>query len=200
MDLQTIDAYESGADAIFARHTTFARERHHARLLKWLLLGEPTADVGSGSGADLAWLVSEGFPAVGYDPVPALRTFSIQHFPELDVRDASLPDLVAVLDQTYGNVVCSAVLMHLPDHSVARSIMNLARILRPGGRLLLTFRTSNNQQNREDDGRLFTPISRTMLESAFFDANLRLLDQRTNEDPTRPSVIWTAIAAEKASS
>ena len=35
--------------------------------------GESTADIGAGSGRDLAWLVANGFPAVGYEPSAGMR-------------------------------------------------------------------------------------------------------------------------------
>lgn len=139
MDRQTLDAYERQAEAIFSRHTRFDRTTHHERLLAWLRPGEPTADSGSCSGADLAWLVSQGFPAVGYEPGAGLRQLAIATFPEVDVGASSLPDLVDGPDGAFGNVVCSAVLMHLPLASILPAIASLSRILRPGGRLLLSY-------------------------------------------------------------
>ena len=197
MDRRTQEVYEDQAEEIFARHVTIGRKRHSAWMLAHLLPGEPTADIGSGSGIGLEWLKSQGFPAVGYEPARALRELSLDSFPGITVMDAALPDLAGIADNSFGNVVCSAVLMHLPLDSIFGSFVNLARILRPGGRLVLTFRTSNNQRDREDDGRLFTPISTELVDTSLRDADLELISRETNEDPSRPGIIWTSVAAEK---
>jgi SAM-dependent methyltransferase len=118
-------------------------------------------------------------------------------YPELDVRDAALPTLDVVQDKTFGNVVCSAVLMHLPLESIPSAIANLARILRPGGRLVMSYRRSRDGAEREDDGRLFTPIPPQLLTRSLQAAGLTELHQSTNEDTNRPGVTWTEVVAER---
>jgi SAM-dependent methyltransferase len=197
VDSRTLAAYERRAESIFTSHTTANRLAEFQHLLRWLLPGEPTADVGSGSGVVLTWLVERGFPAVGYEPVAALRELSLMAYPELDVRDAALPTLDVVQDKTFGNVVCSAVLMHLPLESIPSAIANLARILRPGGRLVMSYRRSRDGAEREDDGRLFTPIPPQLLTRSLQAAGLTELHQSTNEDTNRPGVTWTEVVAER---
>jgi SAM-dependent methyltransferase len=197
MDEQTIEAYEQLAEAIFSRHTRFDRTTHHERMLPWLRPAEPTADVGSGSGADLAWLVSQGFPAVGYEPVAGLRQLAIATFPGIDVRASSLPDLEGVPVGAFGNVICSAVLMHLPVSSISPAIASLSRILRPGGRLLLSYRPGKDGAEREDDGRLFTPIAPDLINRFLSESELRVVHQSATADPNRPGVIFERFVAEK---
>jgi hypothetical protein len=43
-----------------------------------------------------------------------MRAEALAAFPDLDVREAALPDLAGVPDGAYTNVLCNAVLMHLP--------------------------------------------------------------------------------------
>jgi SAM-dependent methyltransferase len=200
MDSRTLDAYEWQAEKIFTRHTSFDRTTHHERLLDWRHPGEATADIASGSGTDLAWLVSLGFPAVGYEPVAGLRQLATATFPEIDVRESSLPDLEGVPSGAFGNVICSAVLMHLPSESIRPAIASLARILRPGGRLLLSFRRGKNGAEREDDERLFTPIAPDVLSTYLSELGLRALHQSKTEDPSRPGIIFNRLVAEKMAS
>jgi len=197
MDDQTVEAYEQQAEAVFSRHTRFDRSTHHERLMPWLHPGEPTADIGCGSGADLAWLVSQGFPAIGYEPVARLRQLAIATFPGIDVRASSLPDLEGVPDSAFGNVICSAVLMHLPQASISPAIASLSRILRPGGRLLLSYRPGRDGAEREDDGRLFTPIAPDLLNRYLSESGLQVLHQSATADPNRPGVIFERFVAEK---
>src|SRR4051812_35943036 len=63
VDDATLDIYEREAEAIFRRHTSAGRQRHRERAVAHFIGGGATADIGSGSGRDLAWLNANGFPA-----------------------------------------------------------------------------------------------------------------------------------------
>lgn len=197
MDRRTLDVYEAQAETIFARLTTANREAQFDCLRQWLLPGKPTADIGSGSGVLLGWLAEQGFPSIGYEPVEALRTLTMESYPELDVREAALPELAGVPDEAFSKLVCSAVLMHLPLDSIRLAIINLARILRPGGRLVMMYRRSRDGAEREDDGRLFTSISTDLMDRSLRDTGLKLLQRSQNNDESRPGIIWTEVVAEK---
>jgi hypothetical protein len=56
---------------------------------------------------------------------------------EQEFQCDSLPDVPTVPDQAFANVLCSGVLMHLPREHLPPAALTLARILRPGGRLVL---------------------------------------------------------------
>jgi ubiquinone/menaquinone biosynthesis C-methylase UbiE len=103
--------------------------------------GEHVLDVGCGSGAvtrDIARRVSERGRAVGLDPSPKLlalaREFAAEagladrvEFREGDALRLPFPD------RSFDVVVCATVLSHVPGGEAA--IPELARVLRPGGRL-----------------------------------------------------------------
>jgi 2-polyprenyl-3-methyl-5-hydroxy-6-metoxy-1,4-benzoquinol methylase len=122
----------------FARYNPGAR--HRRRLIVDCLSQERFAsvlDVGCGNGELLA-LLHEAFPSVstlvGVDLSPdqvernARRLAGMEFF-AMDVqRDA--------IDRTFDLVVCSEVIEHLDDPRAA--VKNLARMVRPGGRLLVT--------------------------------------------------------------
>ncbi len=114
MDERTLGVYDREAEAIAARHRAGAHELLHEAALTHFLRGQPTADIGTGSGRDLAWLVANEFPAVGYEPSAGMRRELTATYPSLEVHDASLPELTAIPDASYANVLCAAVLMHLP--------------------------------------------------------------------------------------
>jgi SAM-dependent methyltransferase len=97
--------------------------------------GAPTADIGCGSGRDVAWLRDLGNQAVGYDASEGMLREARAAYPGIDVRHDSLPELASIPDGAYANVLCSAVLMHLPREDLITAAINLARILAPGGRL-----------------------------------------------------------------
>jgi SAM-dependent methyltransferase len=158
VDTQTIGVYNTNAAVLCARYRLIAPTEllQHAR--GFFHPGQPSADIGCGSGRDVAWLNAQGFPANGYDASPAMLHEARAAFPGIDVREAALPGLNGIANQAYANVLCSAVLMHLRREDLGSAVGNLARVLRPGGRLLLAYRSSEAEGQREADGRLFTAI------------------------------------------
>ncbi len=65
MDALTIAAYEADAPRQAAYQRSVSPGPVHRLASAFFHPGEPTADVGCGSGRDTAWLVRQGFPAVG---------------------------------------------------------------------------------------------------------------------------------------
>jgi len=197
LDAQTIHAYNSTATA--------RCELYRLILPTELLLfapgffhpGQPTADIGCGSGRDVVWLNEHGFPSIGYDASPAMLAEARTAYPGLDVRAAALPKLAGVPDGAYANVLCSVVLMHLLRKNLGGAVRSLARILQPGGRLLLSYRSSAVATEREADGRLFTAIPPGELTLHLDAAGLRVSKERQQVDAYRPSVRWFIFLAEK---
>lgn len=95
------------------------------------------------------------------------------------------------------NVLCNAVLMHLPAKALAGAVQALIRMLRPGGRLVLTFRPSSAEGERESDGRLFTSSAPDDLARLAAAADLRVLRREVRADDERPAVIWHSLVAER---
>lgn len=197
MDERTLGVYDREAEAIAARHRAGAHELLHEALLTHFLRGQPTADIGTGSGRDLAWLVANGFPVVGYEPSAGMRRELTATYQSLEVHEASLPALTAISDASYANVLCAAVLMHLPPESLQEALRNLARITRPGGRLALTWRTSQSASDREADGRLFSPIDTNKAASILAEYGVEVINRETEQHPRQPGATWTLLLAEK---
>ncbi|HQY31171.1 MAG TPA: class I SAM-dependent methyltransferase [Thermomicrobiales bacterium] len=198
MDERTIASYEANAGAIFRRHISHGRSRMNDRIVRHFHAGGQTADIGSGSGIMLDWLQTQGYPAIGYEPVAALRNLSTTTFPAITVLNDALPDLETIPNDTYANVLCSAVLMHLPIASVPASIANLVRILAPGGRLLLTYRNGHGDVERETDDRLFTPLAIDVAAAMILKTGAQIQEQVVEADPDRPDIHWTIFTVERS--
>jgi ubiquinone/menaquinone biosynthesis C-methylase UbiE len=175
MDRQTLAAYDTAAAA-------FAQEWHqqappsdlHASIRRFFKPGL-SADIGCGSGRDVAWLVANGFPAVGYDPCEGLLNVARARYPQLEFVAAALPELTGVSDNTFDNVLCETVLMHLDRGSVVASVKRLRAILKPGGTLYLSWRVSQFDQ-RDQYGRLYALIDKGLIAGALA-AETLLLDE-----------------------
>ncbi len=195
MDRETIASYEANAGEIFNRHISHGRDRMNQRILAWFHPAALTADIGSGSGIMLNWLLEQGYDTVGYEPVAALRQMSQEHYPAITVHNDGLPDLATIPDATYANVLSSAVLMHLPAESVEASLRAFVRITAPGGRLLISWRHGTDGAEREPDGRLFTPIEITEAADILQSAGATIHNQTVEEDISRPGVQWSILTA-----
>src|SRR5262249_10218920 len=195
VDRETLQAYERGAAEIAARHRAIAPAELHRLLLGFFHPAQPTADIGCGCGRDVAWLAQHGFPAAGYDPSEQMVRAAREFYPEQEFHCDSLPDLPTVPDKAFANALCSGVLMHLPREHLAPAVHTLARILKPGGRLVLSCRESRSGSEREPDGRLFTPIAPGELTRLLEAAGFQVLVSTRQHDsgPSEPG--WSVLAA-----
>lgn len=198
MDAQTLAAYERSAPERCAHYRLIVPTELRQFAQGFFHPGQPTADIGCGSGRDVAWLNQHDFPAVGYDASPAMLAEARLAYPAIDVRADSLPALASIPDAFYANVLCGATLMHLPAEELPGAVAALARILRPGGRLLLSVRSSGTGDPREADRRLFTPLSAELLGQLLAGAGLVVQQVRHEADYYRPRVSWLTMLVERA--
>jgi len=147
----------------------------------------------------VTWLESEGFDAVGFDASVAMLEQARGAFPDGEFVREALPDLKSVDSDAFDNVLCSATLMHLRREDLNGCVINLARVLRPAGRLILTYRDSREGDEREADGRLFTAIPVGKLVLLLESAGFPVVDTRRQDDSVRPDVKWSVVIAENIS-
>lgn len=197
MDAQTLAAYEADA----ARHAAFQRDvlpgLLHDLIRSLFHPGGRTADIGAGAGRDAAWMAAQGFVVTAYEPSPAMRAQALAAFPALEFRDAALPYLDDVPRNSYANVLCNAVLMHLAPDEGERAVLVLGALLCPGGRLLLRYRGPRRTGEREADGRLFTAIDPDVLARRLIAAGLDVVHEEATSEEFRPDVTWYTVVAER---
>jgi SAM-dependent methyltransferase len=114
----------------------WAWPRRRALLLGEARPGERVLDLGCGAGRFVAALRDAGADAIGVELADAALSRARANVPGADLRlvepDGSLP-----LDHSSVDLVwCSEVLEHVPD--TAHLLLEVRRVLRPGGRLLVT--------------------------------------------------------------
>jgi len=178
MDHQTLAAYDAEAP-------NFARDWHaqpppvdlHAVVKRFFRPGR-TADIGCGSGREVAWLDGNGFAAIGYDPSEGLLREARARYPRLTFATAALPDLSGIADGSFDNVLCETVIMHLEDAAMAPSVRRLVAILRPGGCLYLSWRVTQGADQRDAHGRLYAAFDARHVADALAGAAI-LMDEET---------------------
>jgi SAM-dependent methyltransferase len=99
----------------------------------WLATGQTILDAGCGPGGNGAWLARHG-SVVGFDLAPEGLEFVRARRPELAPVRGTLTAL-PFADRTFDLVTAVTVVYSVPDDGTA--VAELARVLRPGGALVL---------------------------------------------------------------
>jgi SAM-dependent methyltransferase len=170
VDLQTLAAYDAAAAGFAAEwHKQPSPTDLHDLVRRFFQRGR-TADIGAGSGREVAWLAANGFDAVGYEPSRGLREEAQQRYPALSFADAALPELAGIADASFDNVLCETVLMHLDAAEIEPAVTRLLSIVKPAGTLYLSWRVTEGADQRDPEGRLYAAFEpepvRRMLTNA----------------------------------
>ncbi|MBT9257384.1 methyltransferase domain-containing protein [Phycicoccus sp. MAQZ13P-2] len=137
---QQPDHYDAFAEA-------YARANEHGLFNRWYarpavldLLGDVAGrrilDAGCGAGPLVADLTERGARVAGFDASPAMIGLARRRLgEEADLQVADLTRSLPYLDEAFDDAVAVLVLHYLQDWS--RPLTELARVLKPGGRLVV---------------------------------------------------------------
>ena len=163
MDSDTLVAYNSEA-VKFAKDWLDqpAPEDMYALLVRYFKPGL-TADIGCGSGRDVAWLNGNGYEAIGYDASDGLLGQARTLHPNFRFEKAALPELDGLQQDTFENVLCETVIMHLATELIGSATRRLLGILRPEGTLYLSWRVTDGISQRDKHRRLYAVFNKTVV-------------------------------------
>ena len=137
--------YADWVPAVFAEQTfDLAMLRAFAELVGGQ--GNPnTLDVGCGPGHVTDWLTRTGLPVRGIDLSPVMVDLARRAHPDLRFDEGSMLDL-DVADASAGGVLAYFSIIHTPPADLPTALAEFARVLTPGGFLLLAFQTGDDGQ------------------------------------------------------
>lgn len=194
-DTPTLAAYDTKAKEFGAEwHDQPPPSDLHAAVREFFRPG-PSADIGCGSGRDAAWLTNNGFPCVGYDASEGLLAEARGHYPNGTFVQSVLPELPGVAEESFDNVLCETVIMHLPRDAIAPSVKRLVAILKPLGTIYLTWRVTTGADRRDDNGRLYTAFDADMVRTALEEAEILLDEERVSASSAK--VIHRIVARKR---
>jgi len=164
MDRRTLAYYDGNAVEVAKRYESVDASRIHSNLLDAFPPGSRILEVGCGSGRDAAFLLSRGYEIVATDASPSMIAEAVRLHPELEGRLIwhGLPGPLPFNDGSFDGAFTMALLMHLSREAIALSFREVARVIRPGGRLLFSIpdhRKDTIESERDPDGRLFTTLA-----------------------------------------
>jgi SAM-dependent methyltransferase len=145
----TINVYNKFASK-FVSH--FERKLDTAELdefLKDIPQGGYILDAGCGSARDSAYIVSQGYKALGIDLSEGLLAEAKKLHPEVTTQLMSLTN-IDLDDETFEGIWCKAALLHLEREDVSKVLNDYKRILKQNGKLFI--------QTKEGEGSGEQPV------------------------------------------
>ena len=187
MDRQTIEFYNNNASETVVR---YAEGRSSVTDLFPVAFARCSRvlDLGCGSGRDLNFLSQAGYNAFGVDASSEMLAEARRRFPSLagKLKQDELPQLTTIPDQDCEGVLCSAVLMHLPEESLFDTVFNIRRILKPDGRLLISTPLDEPMVDpttrRDERGVFFNGVTPENFEFLFGKIGFRQVNRWDSED------------------
>ncbi|TWB92180.1 methyltransferase family protein [Bradyrhizobium macuxiense] len=175
MDRVTLAAYDKEAAA-------FAQDWHEQPALidlqevvaRFFIKSGATADIGCGSGREVAWLNANGFPAEGFDASEGLLAEARARYPALRFARAELPELSGIAADSFDNVLCETVIMHLDPALIAPSVRRMFELVKPGGIFYLSWRVTRGDDARDAHGRLYAAFDAALVRTELAAAELLL--------------------------
>jgi SAM-dependent methyltransferase len=166
VDQQTLAAYDRSPETYAAEWHDQPEPSDLYALLRHFFIPGFTADIGCGAGRDTAWLNANGYPAIGYDASPGLLAEARRRHPEVRFEQASLPELAAISEGPFTNVLCETVIMHLDEALIGPSVTRLLALVEASGVLYLSWRVTAGDSRRDDNGRLYSTFDATTVRDA----------------------------------
>ena len=197
MDRRTLAAYDRDA-AAFAKdwHEQPAPVDLHDVVNRFFIKGGATADIGCGSGREVAWLNANGFPAEGFDASDGLLAEAHSRYPHLKFSHAELPDFRGIAANTYDNVLCETVIMHLDRALIAPAIRRMLDIARPGGIFYLSWRVTAGADLRDGHRRLYAAFDASLVLAELSATTLLLEEEVTSASSAK--TIHRLVAQKKS--
>jgi ubiquinone/menaquinone biosynthesis C-methylase UbiE len=109
-------------------------------------------DAGCGPGRDTEYFASNGFRAAGIDSAPGMiekateRNNQRAKYAVMDITDIGFDDA------TFDGVWCNTVMQFIPRNQMKKAVSELHRVLKPGGKMYITFKLGTGEHVRDSDG------------------------------------------------
>ncbi len=185
MDIQTLKYYESNANVLANKYYN-SNGGISSHFQQSFDIKDKILDIGCGSGRDLEILKRMGFDADGIDPCNEFVELCNKTAHGFVVKKDSLPELKEIPDKSYGGVLCSAVLMHLPKENLFDASFAIRRILKNNGRFLMSVplydETIDETTKRDSDGRFFNGITPENFQLIFERIGFSLISRWDSDD------------------
>lgn len=110
--------------------------------------GGQVADIGCGTGRVTTYLDSLGVPVFGIDLSPGMLAEARRRYPHLRFEVGAMADL-ALADESLGGILAWYSIIHTPPELLPAVFAEFARVLVPGGHLMVAFQAGDERRRLE---------------------------------------------------
>lgn len=146
-------------------------------------------------GRDTAWLSNHGFPVIGVDASKGMLEQAVKYYKNLNLIQDKLPELASIVDNSFQNILCSAVLMHLNHESLLAAVINFLRLLKNNGIIIISFRYTKNMDRYENE-KLYEKIDSLEIISWFEENRGKLIFYESSIESER-NHLWYNLVFKK---
>jgi len=195
MDNKTIKAYNQDAKNIARLHSTLIPERIYQLIEQFFIKEGKSVDIGCGIGRDTHWLNQQGYPCIGVDASIEMLNEAMVLYPTEHFSEDYLPSLKTLRENSFQNILCSAVLMHIPQIKLESACQRLLELLKADGFLIISFRGTNEPDYRENE-KLYNFIN-TKAFLNFFEHKACQILLNESETEVKRNLTWHNIVIKK---
>jgi len=200
---KTLNYYEESANELSARYESARLDHFYQALRQFFLPGARLLEIGCGSGRDAAKIVGEGYQVEAVDGSENLLANALRLHPELDghLHHIRLPAKLPFSDHEFDGFYSVACLMHFSNEEVAEILVELNRVLKPGGRGLVSVpagRDDVSHDGLDEHGRVFNLLPAPAWIEVFQQQGFRA--RPGNEEPDgagREGISWISYFLER---
>ncbi|OHD72236.1 MAG: hypothetical protein A2177_09420 [Spirochaetes bacterium RBG_13_68_11] len=167
--------------------------------------GASVLELGCGSGRGAAFLLASGYEVTGVDASAGMVAEAARLHPELAGRVSRaavpFPADLPLLRHSFDAVVAIGMFMHIPDAGLPDTVLQIGRLLRPGGVLFIDGSVGRTglQNERDGTGRLFRERPPCELQLLLEKHGFNLTACRESPDTLgRPALRWVSLVFNRA--
>ena len=152
------DYYTKNADRFFKDTLSLDMNEQYLMFIKNLFDGSKILDAGCGSGRDTVAFLRMGYQVDAFDASDKMVELAKKQT-GINVQHKKFEDLEKT--EYYDGIWCCASLLHVPFLDLPKSMVPLAKALKPNGIWYISFKYGKGE--REKDGRHFTDLNEESL-------------------------------------
>ncbi len=197
MKNQTLEYYENNAGELSQRYESTELDSFHHLMAETFPAWARVLEIGCGSGRDAARAYAAGFDIQAVDGSANLLLEATRLHPELTGRlhQIKLPGRMPFDDASFACLFSVACLMHFRDNELPEIVAELARVLQPGGKGLVSVpagRSDIDSSGLDQNGRIFNVMPAENWQQLFAAAGFTASPAGPAEPDSlgRPGITW----------